>query len=466
MTAPLPAGLGRSTEPITLDRRGPVTLLGLNRPSKDNALDAAMIDQFDRALVEIQREPCILVVHSTTPGMFSGGIDIAELIERDADADAALRGIDAGLFDRLEAHRWPTIAVIDGPAFGGGCELALACDLRVAGPRARFAQPELDPGILAGAGANWRLPLTVGLPVARRLLYTGEVLDADAAVAAGLIDVVHPSDTLLARAVALAESIASRSWRALELTKLALRAHRPASTSVDVVAQAVLFDGPDKLERTNRFLAERAAGRDARHGAAPPGSAEAAPSGSAHAAPSGSAEAAPAGGATSAPDRTARTVSAGPTVPDPVPPLRVRQLTIEDGLAVAGWSRPGAWRIEDALEAPEPDEGYWAVVDASDRLLGFCCLGAAARVAGQPADEWVLDVAIGIRPQLAGRGWGGELGRAAVAYARAVALDRRVRTTVPAWNTAGRRAAEQSGFVHRQTRDFHQQTHEIYEQPT
>jgi Enoyl-CoA hydratase/isomerase len=103
--------------------------------------------------------------------MFAAGADIAELHER--DADAALLAINAGLFDRLEAHRWPTIALVDGPALGGGCELALACDLRLVSEHAVFAQPELALGILAGAGANWRLPHLAGIGVARRMLYTG-----------------------------------------------------------------------------------------------------------------------------------------------------------------------------------------------------------------------------------------------------------------------------------------------------
>ena len=131
-------------------------------------------------------------------------------------------------------------------------------------PRAKFAQPELGLGILAGAGANWRLPQAVGLPLARRMLYAGEVLDADAALTAGLVDAVHPPEELLERAITLAESVAARSWRALELTKLALRAHRPATTSLDIVSQAVLFDGEDKRERMNRFLDDRAARRAAR----------------------------------------------------------------------------------------------------------------------------------------------------------------------------------------------------------
>ncbi len=433
MTAPVNTADGGDTavRSVTLQRRGPVTLLGLNRPAKHNALDQAMVDEIDRVLIEIRSEPSVLVVHSTSPGVFAAGADIAELVAR--DADAALRGINAGLFDRIEAHRWPTVAAIDGPAFGGGCELALACDLRVGSPRARFAQPELGLGILAGAGANWRLPQAVGLPLARRMLYTGYVLDADAAMVAGLLDELAPADELLDRAVALAERIAQRSWRALELTKLALRAHRPATTPLDMVAQALLFDGPDKRARMGAFLDERAARRAAR-------------------------TAASAG-------TPAAAASSTPAEPEPVLPLRVRPLTIEDGLTVAGWSNPGAWRIEDALEAPEPDEGYWAVVDARGELLGFCCLGAAARVPGQPTDDWVLDVAIGIRPQLAGRGWGGDLGRAAVAHARSVAVDRRVRTTVPDWNVAGQHTAGQAGFVHSDTRTYQQQTYLVFEQP-
>ena len=433
---------------VRLRRRGPVTLLGLDRPAKYNALDQAMVDEIDRALIEIRSTPSVLVVYSTTPGVFAAGADIAELVER--DADAALRSINAALFDRIEAHRWPTVAAIDGPAFGGGCELALACDLRVGSPQARFAQPELGLGILAGAGANWRLPQAVGLPLARRMLYTGHELNADAAHAAGLLDEIHPAAELLEQAIALAERIARRSWRALELTKLALRAHRPATTSLDIVAQAVLFDGPDKRVRMGEFLDERAARRAAR---------------SARSTPNGTAEPAEAAEPSAPAPAPATMPSTAPVKAEPVRPLRVRPLTIEDGLAVASWSSPGAWHIEDALQVPEPDEGYWAVVDARDELLGFCCLGAAARVPGQPADDWVLDVAIGIRPELAGRGWGGDLGRAAVAHARSVALDRRVRTTVPDWNVAGQRTARQAGFVECDTRTDRDRTYLVFQQP-
>ncbi len=131
----------------------------------------------------------------------------------------------------------------------------------------------------------------------------------------------------------------------------------------------------------------------------------------------------------------------------PVPPFHVRQLTIEDGLTLAASPQPAAWQVHDALQPFPPDEGYWAVADSQDVLLGFCCLGEPARAAGEGGHPAVLDIAIGIRSDLSGRGWGAELGRAAVAYARSVALDRKLRTTVPDWNTVGLHVAEQSGFT-------------------
>jgi enoyl-CoA hydratase/carnithine racemase len=239
--------------PIEVRAEGPIRWIGLNRPEKRNAIDQATSEAFAAALDEARREPCVVIVHSTTPGIFAAGADIAELRER--DADAALLAINAGLFDKLEAHRWPTIAAIDGAALGGGCELALACDLRVASDKAFFAQPEPSLGILAGAGGNWRLTQAAGQQVARRMLYTGARLSATDALTAGLVDEL--ADDPSAAAAALAGKVARQSWRALELTKLALRAHRPATTTFDMAAQALLFGTQDKYDRMTAFLERR-----------------------------------------------------------------------------------------------------------------------------------------------------------------------------------------------------------------
>jgi enoyl-CoA hydratase/carnithine racemase len=235
---------------VVVRREGELWWVGLNRPDRRNAHDEAMVTEFDAVLEQARRTPAILLIHSTTPGIFAAGADIREMRER--DSDHALRAINAGLFERLEAHRWPTIALVDGPAFGGGCEMALACDFRIASPRAVFAQPELSLGILAGAGGNWRLAQLAGLATARRMLFAGVRLDAAAALAAGLVDEI--ADDLPAQGEGFARAIAQRSWRALELTKLALRAHRPDTTKFDTAAQALLFDSADKYERMTAFV--------------------------------------------------------------------------------------------------------------------------------------------------------------------------------------------------------------------
>jgi enoyl-CoA hydratase len=239
--------------PIEVRDEGVIRWIGLNRPDKRNAIDHATSDAFSAALDDARKDPCVLIVHSTTPGIFAAGADIAEL--RDRDADAALLGINANLFEKLEAHRWPTIAAIDGAALGGGCELALACDLRIASDRAFFGQPELALGIMAGAGGNWRLAQAAGQQVARRMLYAGARLSAAEALDAGLVDELAEDPAEAART--LAGAITRQSWRALELTKLALRSHRPATTTFDVAAQALLFTSQDKYDRMTAFLERR-----------------------------------------------------------------------------------------------------------------------------------------------------------------------------------------------------------------
>ncbi|MDA8271003.1 MAG: enoyl-CoA hydratase/isomerase family protein [Actinomycetota bacterium] len=228
-------------------------LVGLDKPEKRNAMDEQMTDELHEVLdMAIRGEPKILVLYSMVDNVFVSGADISELLNR--DADSAMRSINAGLFEKLERYRWPTIAVIDGYALGGGCELAMACDLRIASTRARFGQPELDLGILAGAGGNWRLPQLVGISMARRLLYTGEIIDADKALSIGLIDAVHQAGELMDEAMKLVETISKRSWRALELTKLSLGMNRQPTTTLDIVAQALLFESSDKKARMQAFL--------------------------------------------------------------------------------------------------------------------------------------------------------------------------------------------------------------------
>ncbi len=238
---------------ITTSQLNPHTVaIGFDNPEKRNAIDQATIAEIDQVLAAHATKPTVVIFHSTTPAMFVSGADIAELIER--DADDAMASINASFFDRIAKHRWPTIALIDGYALGGGCELAMACDFRIASPTSTFGQPETRLGIIAGAGANWRLRQLVGLAAARRMLLLGERLDGEQALELGLVDAVCAADQLMARGQQMAERLAKSSWRAIEFTKLALGQNEPTTTQFDITAQALLFESEEKQERMGAFL--------------------------------------------------------------------------------------------------------------------------------------------------------------------------------------------------------------------
>ncbi len=128
------------------------------------------------------------------------------------------------------------------------------------------------------------------------------------------------------------------------------------------------------------------------------------------------------------------------------PPLRVTELTIDDGLDMAMWRAPGPWTVEDSLLAPRPDEGYWAVRDAVGQLVGYCCFGEKARPVGLPAKAGTLDVALGLDPSRSGHGLSRLLANAVVERAREVADERTLRCAVASWNAIGRHTTEAAGF--------------------
>lgn len=248
----------RADSPVLLDvLQDGVLTLTLNRPEKLNALDQAMIDALHAALDYYATNGDVRVVILTGAGAkaFAAGADIGQL--RDRRAPDALRAINAALFDRIAAFPCPTIAAVRGFALGGGCELALACDLRVCSLSAKFGQPETGLGILAAAGATWRLPALIGLGRARELLYTGRLVDATEAQAIGLVNQVVPDDELTAAVEEMAGLIARNDRLATRLTKQSLRMIEGQLEQVRMfvsAAQAVCFDSPEKVRRMDAFL--------------------------------------------------------------------------------------------------------------------------------------------------------------------------------------------------------------------
>ena len=237
---------------IALEEHADRVVVTLDRPERRNAIDAEMVDALHGVCATLEREPRLLLLTGGADGIFAAGADIAQLRER-GRLDA-LAAINSGLFARIRALPLPTLAAVDGPALGGGAELAYACDLRICTDRAFFGQPEVRLGIIAGAGATYRLPALVGEAMAKEMLFTGRRVPAAEALALRLVSRVVPAADLLATAHAILDDCAKASPLALRLTKLAVDAPPGAHPHLDLVSQAVLFEDDEKRARMTAFL--------------------------------------------------------------------------------------------------------------------------------------------------------------------------------------------------------------------
>jgi enoyl-CoA hydratase len=236
---------------IVVEELADRVVVTLRRPEARNAVNAAMVGELHDVCAGLEDRPRLLLL-TGDGGTFAAGADIGELRER--GRDQALRGINSRLFDRIARLPLPTVAAVDGHALGGGAELAYACDLRLATPAATFGNPEPGLGILAAAGACWRLRELVGASIAKQVLLAGRRLDADDAYRLGLVAEIVPAGELLKRAHALLDRMARSGPLALRLTKLV--ADAPGGHPVtDDLAQAILFESDDKRVRMDAFLA-------------------------------------------------------------------------------------------------------------------------------------------------------------------------------------------------------------------
>lgn len=243
------------TGPLLVEYRDDRVIATLNRPEKRNAIDQDTIDALHALCAELEADPRTLIL-TGADGVFASGADIAQLRER--RADDARAAINATAFIRINELPMPVIAAVEGYALGGGAELAYAADIRIAAPGLKIGNPETGLGIIAAAGATWRLPEIVGGARAAELLLTGRVLDAEQALAWGLITAIHPADTLLDAAHAIADRIAANDRLATQHTKRALRAPRHEHPAVERELQAELFESDEKMRRMTAFLERKA----------------------------------------------------------------------------------------------------------------------------------------------------------------------------------------------------------------
>lgn len=242
---------------VTLGEDG-VGHLELNRPEVRNAINVEMIDALHAQLDAWSRDPNVRCVVLSGAGgkAFAGGADIAELRAR--THVEAFWGVNQSLFQKLEDFPQPTIAAIDGFALGGGLELALACDLRVASKTAKIGLPEVTLGIYPAAGGTWRLPKLIGLGRAKDLVFTGRIVDAAEANGWGLFERFVEADALKT-ALEVAKQIAANAPLAVQVAKVSLNtlSKADARVSVERLGQALLFDSAEKQQRMTAFLEKK-----------------------------------------------------------------------------------------------------------------------------------------------------------------------------------------------------------------
>ncbi|MEV6217411.1 enoyl-CoA hydratase-related protein [Nocardia sp. NPDC051833] len=254
-----------TSEPILKSRHeGAVAVLEINRPAARNSLSPALVDAIDSALRALRHnQATCAVVITGADGCFCAGADITGFDDmRQVALLGDSRAMDARMWPVLAEFPKPVIAAVEGLALGGGLELALACDIAIAGTSARFGVPEVKLGVIPGAGGTQRLIRAVGKSTAMTMLLSGEFVDAQTALAAGLVSEVTPDGTALDRALALAERIARNSPMAVALAKDAALASFETSLSQGLQHEKrnfhIALASDDSHEGQAAFLAKRA----------------------------------------------------------------------------------------------------------------------------------------------------------------------------------------------------------------
>jgi enoyl-CoA hydratase len=253
-----------SEEDVLFSVSDGVATITINRPSKYNALNADVIKTLREYFEKVEKDPAVRVAVLTGAGekAFAAGADITEFEGRDSKAARPLVEKGQELCTYIEAMSKPVICAVNGFALGGGCEIAMACDIRYASANARFGQPEINLGIIPGYGGTVRLPRLVGLGIAKELTYTGDQIKADEAFRIGLVNKVFESiDDLNAGVLELAQKLVTKPGYAIKVAKQSLgyawTMPLKENLEFEVDAFCQTFDTEDKDEGVDAFLKKR-----------------------------------------------------------------------------------------------------------------------------------------------------------------------------------------------------------------
>ena len=246
-------------EHIKLEKKKEIGIITLNRPEARNALNRKMIQELGDALTGLENDSQIRSIIITGNKDFCAGADIKEMNAIKPEEIEAFCRWSHKVINQIENMGKPVIAAINGFALGGGCELALACDIRIAGESAKFGQPEVNLGLIPGFGGTQRLSRLVGVGKAKELIFTGEILSAKEAASIGLINKVVKDEELMAKAEEIAQVIAQKSPVAVKMSKTLINENQEIKKGlereIDLFARC--FATQDRLEGINAFLDKR-----------------------------------------------------------------------------------------------------------------------------------------------------------------------------------------------------------------
>ena len=254
-----------SYENIIFTKEGHIAILKINRPKSLNALNLETVAEVAACLEEIgkDREVRCLIVTGEGDRAFVAGADISAMVSMGTVEGRSFSQAGQAVLQTLEDLPIPVVAAVNGFALGGGTELALACDLIIASDKARFGQPEINLGVIPGFGGTQRLARRIGLPRARELIYSGEMIDAETALRYGLVNRVVPAAELRTQARQMAEKLAAKPPIAIQQAKAAIN----AGINMDLAngcryeneAFSLTFATEDKIEGMKAFLEKREA---------------------------------------------------------------------------------------------------------------------------------------------------------------------------------------------------------------
>lgn len=247
---------------VELTKKDNIAVITMNRPEALNALSRAVFADLEAVLDDVENDDDVYVVVITGAGRaFIAGADIGEMAPMNVAEGLAFSELGNRLLMRVDMMEKPTIAAVNGFALGGGCEMALACDIRIASEKAKFGQPEVSLGIIPGFGGTQRMARIIGTGAAMELIYTADTIDAQKAKEIGMVNYVVPAEELMDKTMEMAHKICKNAQKAIRVSKMAIRRGIDCDISTAVtyeaLAFATCFGTEDQKEGMQAFLEKR-----------------------------------------------------------------------------------------------------------------------------------------------------------------------------------------------------------------